>query len=392
MNSYKNNTVVRRFVLLLSCLLGLIAIYLGYTNNQNQQISEVDTFAHIVQASINPERIANLTGTMADISNPDYLRLKQQFTNLNDSNPKSRYIYLMSYDKNRSEDKMYFYLDSQPRRINNLPTNPDDLALPGELYQETTPQLINSYLSGKDIILSQPYTDKWGTFVSVMLPIRDANNQILAFVGVDYQSKEFITSIVTYIVPRIAILIILIFLVQILLSWLIDKNSQDTTRFRMASILQYSSDAIYSLDLDGTILDWNLGAEKLFGYKSKDIIGKNVSIIANTKTVQEQNKNLIAVRGGKSIFIPKTTRYHQDGHPLDVSISLSPIFDQNSVVIGMSAIFRDISQDIETTKKNNQKIKDLEKLNKLLIGREIKMIELKAKLKALQNKQNDTKN
>lgn len=113
------------------------------------------------------------------------------------------------------------------------------------------------------------------------------------------------------------------------------------------AIVETSEDAIYSISLDGTLTSWNIGAEHIFGYTAKQILGKSISILHDDDDEQAAFV-LENIKAGKSLEHYKTTRKNKEGKTINVSETASPLFDQNHNVIGGSIIARDITHDIET--------------------------------------------
>ena len=123
-----------------------------------------------------------------------------------------------------------------------------------------------------------------------------------------------------------------------------DRKRADMHGQRLASIVESSDDAIVSKDLDGTITSWNRGAERLFGYKAEEIIGKSVTILIPTDRLDEEPQIIERVRRGERIDHFDTVRRRKDGSLIDISLTVSPIKDANGRIIGASKIARDITE------------------------------------------------
>ncbi len=113
---------------------------------------------------------------------------------------------------------------------------------------------------------------------------------------------------------------------------------------RLASIVESSGDAIVSYDLDGTILDWNDGAEKVYGYSAEEIKGKKVSIFMKQEMWEENQQNIEKIKRGEPVSHFETSRIRKDGTEIAVSISLSPMKDMDGNIVGISTITRDITE------------------------------------------------
>ncbi len=111
-----------------------------------------------------------------------------------------------------------------------------------------------------------------------------------------------------------------------------------------AAILDSSDDAIIAKTLEGRILDWNHGAQRIFGYTEQEILGKPITIIIPTELHAEENQVMHRVRAGERIDHYQTVRLSRSGGKIDVSLSLVPVRNREGKVIAISSIARDISQ------------------------------------------------
>ncbi|HYJ86387.1 MAG TPA: PAS domain S-box protein [Pyrinomonadaceae bacterium] len=117
-----------------------------------------------------------------------------------------------------------------------------------------------------------------------------------------------------------------------------------TVQGRLVAIIESSDDAIVSKDLNGIITSWNNGASRLFGYEEAEVLGKPITILIPDERQHEETLILGRVRRGERIEHFETVRVHKHGHPIDISLVISPIKDQNGKVIGASKIARDITE------------------------------------------------
>ena len=112
----------------------------------------------------------------------------------------------------------------------------------------------------------------------------------------------------------------------------------------LRALVEASDDAIIGTDVDGTIVSWNKGAEKMCGYKAEEILGRSVSVFVPPERLGEHSENLKRLRRGEHIRRFETTRIRKDGHPIDVSITISPVRGRGGVVVGASVVARDITE------------------------------------------------
>ena len=119
--------------------------------------------------------------------------------------------------------------------------------------------------------------------------------------------------------------------------------SLNTTQ-RMASIVESSDDAIVSKDLNGVIVTWNKGAERIFGYTAEEAIGKPITILIPPDRHHEEPAILERIRRGERIEHYETVRTRKHGSPVDISLTVSPVKNAEGKIIGASKIVRDITE------------------------------------------------
>jgi PAS domain S-box-containing protein len=136
------------------------------------------------------------------------------------------------------------------------------------------------------------------------------------------------------------------------------KKKLEEDALRLAAIVESSDDAIASKDLNGIVTTWNHSAERLFGYKAEEIIGKSITMIIPPELQQDENMILEKIRRGEKIEHFETVRVHKNGQRVDVSLTISPMKDDNGKVIGAAKIVRDITEK----KKIDRALRVTEKL------------------------------
>jgi PAS domain S-box-containing protein len=127
-----------------------------------------------------------------------------------------------------------------------------------------------------------------------------------------------------------------------------ERKQAERAAMRLAAVVESSHDAIAVKTLDGIITDWNQGAERTFGYKPKEIIGKSVLTLIPKDRQNEEEEILRKVRRGQSLDHYETVRRRKDGKLIDVSLTISPIKGPKGEIIGVSKIARDITAQKQT--------------------------------------------
>lgn len=134
----------------------------------------------------------------------------------------------------------------------------------------------------------------------------------------------------------------------------------------LAAIVNSSDDAIISKTLDGIITSWNPGAKRLLGYSADEAIGQNVRMIIPPERMEEEQEIITHLRGDKVTEHFETVRQHKDKHPIDVSLTVSPVYDPLGNIIGASKIIRDITSKKKAEEELRRYTYALERSNKEL--------------------------
>jgi PAS domain S-box-containing protein len=124
------------------------------------------------------------------------------------------------------------------------------------------------------------------------------------------------------------------------LAWRLNED----VRHRLTSVIDSSHEAIFSTSSDTSIMSWNRGAERIYGYPAEEIIGKPVSLLVPEDHRDEVPSILEQVRAGKIVEEFETVRLRKGGGRFDVSLTISPTRDPTGKITGYSAVGRDITE------------------------------------------------
>jgi two-component system CheB/CheR fusion protein len=136
-----------------------------------------------------------------------------------------------------------------------------------------------------------------------------------------------------------------------------DRKRADEAMLRLAAIVESSEDAIVSKDLNGIIMSWNQGAERIFGYRADEVFRKPVTILIPPDRPNEEPEMLRRIRQGQRVEHYETVRRRKDGTLIDVSLTVSPVKDPKGRIIGVSKIARDITKQ-KRTERDLQEAKE----------------------------------
>lgn len=201
-----------------------------------------------------------------------------------------------------------------------------EIILPGEAESETVLSLSSSLLCGDD---KQP-----AAFVCLFRDITEAKKIIterqIHAEAVERANRELMEK------------------EKIMLSLLEDLQASHQKLAQLAAIVESSEDAIISEMLDGTILSWNKGAEKIYGYTAEEMIGRPIFILSDPNSPHEIENILQKLKQGEKIAHHEMIRIRKDGRGIDVFLTFSPVKNEKGDILGVSAISRDITQQKRT--------------------------------------------
>jgi PAS domain S-box-containing protein len=149
-----------------------------------------------------------------------------------------------------------------------------------------------------------------------------------------------------------------------------ERKRAETAAMRLAAVVQSSHDAVAAKTLNGIITDWNQSAERIFGYKPKEIIGKSVLTLIPKGRQSEEQEILRKIRRGEILDHYETVRRRKDGQLIDVSLTISPIKGPKGEIVGVSKIARDITKQKQTERRLAEQARLLNLTNDAIIVRD----------------------
>ncbi|HZZ38172.1 MAG TPA: PAS domain S-box protein [Acidobacteriaceae bacterium] len=123
-----------------------------------------------------------------------------------------------------------------------------------------------------------------------------------------------------------------------------EKRRADEAQMRLAAIVESSDDAIASKDLNGIITSWNVAAERILGYTADEIVGKSILTVIPPELHKDEPEILRKIQAGERIEHFETIRVRKSGERIHVSLTVSPVRDQQGKIVGAAKILRDITE------------------------------------------------
>jgi two-component system cell cycle sensor histidine kinase/response regulator CckA len=138
-----------------------------------------------------------------------------------------------------------------------------------------------------------------------------------------------------------------------------DRRQTEAASAYLASIVEFCDDAIIGKTLDGTVVSWNAGAERLYGYTAAEMIGRSISVLIPSYRREELPEIFDMIMKGERVDGLETVRIRKDGTSVEVSLTISPIKDANGRVLGASTVARNITRRKQEENERLGLIKDL---------------------------------
>ena len=178
---YNDNVLIWSLVLV--AVLGIIVTVVNVrSQSRTSLLRRAETIAHAL-----PEKdIASLTGSMQDISLPEYKRLKQKLTDIQQANSDVRFAYLAGI----KSGQVFFFADSEP-------VESTDYSPPGQSYPEAS-QAFKDAFENAQAFAEGPYNDRWGLWLSALAPVTNDNGQVIAMIGIDSPASDYFWQLFLY--------------------------------------------------------------------------------------------------------------------------------------------------------------------------------------------------
>jgi len=267
------------FLFLLIAILGLMFVRYTWIRIENEKAIEVLKIARSVGAILPKEDLKVLEAEPRDLDKPQYQVIKNMLKAIISFNADARFAYLYA-EKN---GKIYFLADSEP-------ADSKDYSPPGQEYTEAKAEDKQPFKDGKERITA-PLSDRWGTWISVFIPIKDeATGKIIAVFGMDFNAKAWQNAILFGIIES-SVLILLILLAFLFLFKL--KANNRSLKFEItertqaeeallasenqkAAILKVIPDLLFVFDSNGNYKDIYTEDDSKLLLSRETLIGKNI--------------------------------------------------------------------------------------------------------------------
>lgn len=210
-------TIPQKVILTVSIIVYILLSFFHlkavYNNTINDAANQAMLNAQTIESSIKTEDVLKLTPNKNEVNTPNYQNIKKILFDVRKINTNARFVYFLKYTDNR----FYFLADSEPA------TSVDYSAPGDEYFNESDQEISVPFKTGKSIV-TQPTTDQWGTWISVLVPVVDEKTgNVNVILGIDYNANEWISHARSSVfLSAIMLLAVLLFTISVI--YIIRKN------------------------------------------------------------------------------------------------------------------------------------------------------------------------
>ena len=212
--------------------------------------------ARMAASTAQIEQIQMLSGAEASPTASDYLRLKEHLTAIRMLDPKIRFIYLLG---RKNDGTVFFFVDSEP-------VGSEDESPLGEVYAEASEQLLRVFDTGRPDT-EGPIPDRWGTWVSALVPIIDPQTgTIMAVLGMDIDAGDWNWTVIAKAALPVGLMLGLLIVLSVAFTARRHRSQLRESEKKYRNLFEYSRDGIVVVDKAGQFLDANQAYCDMLGY------------------------------------------------------------------------------------------------------------------------------
>jgi PAS domain S-box-containing protein len=308
----------------------------------------------IAAANINPDQIKALAGASSDLESNDYHELKRYVQNVRSADLQVRFVYLTG---RMPDGSIIFHVDSEP-------VESEEYSPPGQLYEESSAEFKQLFEDGKGLV-EGPVADRWGTWVSALVPIVDfQTGAVVAVLGMDINARNWTESIVLHSLPAIVIACLLagwttfFYLlfhrseqarVQLARSGVLLAQSEQAYR----SVVTNMIDIFFRTDASGVFTMLSPSAASVLGYKdAAALIGNKIDDVFLPCGRQDPLLEQLKISG--SVYDLEFKAKCENQTLIDMSISANLVLNAANEPEGFEGIARDIGERKKAQKQQQE--------------------------------------
>lgn len=365
-------------------LLSFFILSIFYVNNAKTKTVEsmrrqAVLVADLASSGINGEMIKTLQAVPEDEQTVAFHSIKKRLADYLKADKDLRFVYLYTI----KSDKVYFMVDAEPM-------NSEDYSPPGQEYVEADEEEKRPFLDGQSLVVG-PTADRWGVWMSILSPLKDENSgKVFAVLGMDYPAEVWnvrVDDAVKKSLFEVAVVLFLIVFIYIIFI----RNIKSEEKFR--SLIKNIPSVVFrcKIDKDLTMIFINNQIEELSGFPPTDFINNSKRSFASII----YHEDAIVIADDIQRAIDNKQKYNVEYRIKTSNDEIVWVKERGEAIYNfegkpeyLDGFILDITKDKEILSEIKNKQEELSKINKFMVGRELKMLELKKKIKELEEKIN----
>lgn len=326
---------------------GLAFSYWVATSQDSRMREELLTLARTAVKAVDLDKVMRLSGSSADLDTPDFQQVKGQLGQMCSANPRCRYIYLMG----RREDGMVYFL------VDSGSAESEDYSPPGQTYDEASATLHQVFATGKETT-EGPTTDRWGTWVSALIPLLDPRTgELLAILGVDVDSRDWRRLVALHSAAPVSITLLLAALLAVLfilyqraerekLLLAASQEALHTSESRFRTMFQIASVGMWVVDArDECLLHVNNKFCEITGYTRAELIQQPFRNLTHPDDRQADWEIYErATRGETQQYYNEKRYVRKDGTAVWVRVNAAFLRDAEGIAVRSMGVVEDITE------------------------------------------------
>ncbi|MHB1151159.1 MAG: sensor domain-containing protein [Eubacteriales bacterium] len=346
---YKIKWICIVIALALLYISGVIFVVYTYETNMKETERNAISLAETAEAGISKSHLYALSSDNSDLGKPEYIELKSNLINVSKLNNNVRFAYILV----QKEGTIYFTADSEP-------VDSADYSPPGQEFTEADELLYDAFKKS-ETTLTSPTTDRWGTWISVLVPMRDAQSgKIIAVFGVDYPAENWNHEAVSRTVQT-GLVVLCLFVIFIILYFVFRQNKElrgEKAKLLESEIKLKESEALFRTIFDQatvglalvcddhfisaykTYPSVNPQFEKIIGRTRDELTDLNWKDITHPDDLQLDTDKFTKFKAGIISGYSIEKRFiRPDGSAVWVHMSISPLYlGSNADIVHMCVI------------------------------------------------------
>ncbi len=335
-------------LMLVILIAGVFSMWWALQRVDRQMRDDLLQQAWLVVQAVNVNRFKALTGTEADLKNPDYQRLKEQLSRVRQASDKCRFFYLMA---RKADGKIIIHVDSEV-------TTSKDYSPPGQVYEEV-PESYQRVFDTGTAAVEGPATDRWGTWVSALVPLTDpTTGELLAVMGMDIDARSWKWDVASHATLPVSLMLVLVILVTLVMITARSRAKLLENKETLSSLINATNESLLLIDTEGKVLVAN---EVVAGR-----LGKHVNELIGTSLYDYFSPDVAESRGGhheKVLRTGKPVHFEDERSGRIYETYVYPVFDE----MGNACKVAIFSKDITKNKRIEKELQESEERNRIVI-------------------------